>query len=363
MTQVLQKIKGSKRIANHLREAIIAGELPPGGKILPTKQLSEEYGVAANTAQKALSELADEGLITRRKGKGTYVSERRSAFPNQRRVSLVLPSNKHLWPDLSHNLARELHTIGLDISLYDAGQIIDSHGQINYSELDQMLPEEPKAAITINVKIAEYLANKFPACRIIVIAAICAPDFPGDIVCYDAYQTAYLGTRHLIDTGYSQIGCVYNLKPLDQNHLLAGESDLVLAGYRRALAEAELKETHVICPTILEEKGCGLEEYIAENGFPEAFFCSSDYRATGIINVAKKFGKTIPGDLALIGTHNTPWAEAYDLTSFDTDMETIAAECARLIKTDIDNPQSRRTRNTVKVTPNLFIRSSCGCGT
>lgn len=361
MTQMLKKIRGSELIVTSLREAIITGQLPPGGKILPTKTLSEEYGVASNTAQKALSELADEGLIRRRKGKGTYVSDYKNLHHKSGRVSLILPSDKHLWPELSYNLAREIHQIGLNTSLYDHSQVVPHKKQTNYSELDRVIAEKPMTVITVNMAMVEYLAKKLPDCRIIAIASVLAPEFRGDVVFYDAYLTAYLGTRHLIESGYTRIGCVYNLKPADQNQALAGESDLLLMGYRRALVEAGLKETHVICPTLLEKSGQTMEDYFEKNAFPEAFYCSNDHRAVGVVKAAKKFGKTVPDDLALVGTHNTPWADAFDLTSFDTRMEMVAMECAKLIKASMESQQDGNSRTVVQVPPKIVIRKSCGC--
>lgn len=67
-------------IARDLREAIAAGSLPVGS-VLPTElELCSRYGVSRHTIRIAIADLADEGLVTRRKRAGTFV---RAAEPTR----------------------------------------------------------------------------------------------------------------------------------------------------------------------------------------------------------------------------------------------------------------------------------------
>jgi DNA-binding GntR family transcriptional regulator len=63
-------------IAAALRERIETGEFQPGDALPSINRLSQEYGVAKTTAQKALQVLKDEGLAVGRQGWGTLVAER-----------------------------------------------------------------------------------------------------------------------------------------------------------------------------------------------------------------------------------------------------------------------------------------------
>ena len=60
-------------IAGELRARIEAGEYQPGDALPSITRLSQEYGVAKTTAQKALQ---DEGLARGVQGWGTIVAER-----------------------------------------------------------------------------------------------------------------------------------------------------------------------------------------------------------------------------------------------------------------------------------------------
>ncbi len=61
-----------------LRDMIMAridsGEWSPGTYLPPETRLAEEYGVAVGTLRKALLDLAAEGVVQRRQGKGTVVA-------------------------------------------------------------------------------------------------------------------------------------------------------------------------------------------------------------------------------------------------------------------------------------------------
>jgi GntR family transcriptional regulator len=66
------------QLENVLREKITSGVFQ-GGEQLPTEiELIEEYGVSRITVRQALQSLAEDGLIDRKQGRGTYIAERKS---------------------------------------------------------------------------------------------------------------------------------------------------------------------------------------------------------------------------------------------------------------------------------------------
>ena len=61
------------QVAAILRRRIQAGQLPPGGRVPSITALMGEFGIARNTARRAIEVLKDEGLVTVRQGWGTFV--------------------------------------------------------------------------------------------------------------------------------------------------------------------------------------------------------------------------------------------------------------------------------------------------
>ncbi len=64
------------QFAQLLREAIAGGRLEPGATLPPERDLAAEYGVSRITIRKAIAELAEDGLLSRRQGAGTTVTRR-----------------------------------------------------------------------------------------------------------------------------------------------------------------------------------------------------------------------------------------------------------------------------------------------
>lgn len=71
-----------QRIVAEIRRRIAGGELKPGDRVPSTRQITEEWQVAMATATKALTTLAQEGLVRPMPGIGTVVS----ASPSRRPV-------------------------------------------------------------------------------------------------------------------------------------------------------------------------------------------------------------------------------------------------------------------------------------
>src|SRR5262249_62342271 len=61
------------QLAAAVRQRIHCGNLPPGSKIPSLGDLKGEFGVARVTVRQAMDRLEREGLISRHKGKGTFV--------------------------------------------------------------------------------------------------------------------------------------------------------------------------------------------------------------------------------------------------------------------------------------------------
>ena len=80
-----------KQIADHLREAIAAGELTPGEGLPSERVLMEDYGAARGTIRQAINLLRGEGLIAVEHGRGSFVRMR----PPVRRVAFDRFARRH----------------------------------------------------------------------------------------------------------------------------------------------------------------------------------------------------------------------------------------------------------------------------
>jgi GntR family transcriptional regulator len=96
-----------QQIVSQVRYLIAAGRLQPGEELPPIRVLAEQLTVNPNTVARAYLELEHAGIVTKRHGSGTYVSELRSSVPQRektkilnRRVDALLTEARHLEVEL-----------------------------------------------------------------------------------------------------------------------------------------------------------------------------------------------------------------------------------------------------------------------
>ncbi len=63
------------QIVEQMKLFIVSGELAPGDKVMPVRELAFEAGVNPNTMQRALSELERMGLMSSNRTSGRFVTE------------------------------------------------------------------------------------------------------------------------------------------------------------------------------------------------------------------------------------------------------------------------------------------------
>jgi DNA-binding FadR family transcriptional regulator len=104
----LNKITLTEQIMQQLAAKITSGELKPGDKIPPERQLSEQLNVSRSRVREALRALSLIGMITITPGGGTYVSESED----------IVPEETVIWV-----YRQELHNVH---DIYDARELIES---------------------------------------------------------------------------------------------------------------------------------------------------------------------------------------------------------------------------------------------
>lgn len=63
-----------RQVREHVQQRIAAGEWPPGARVPSENELTQQLGVSRMTVNRALRELAAEGLLRREQGVGTFVA-------------------------------------------------------------------------------------------------------------------------------------------------------------------------------------------------------------------------------------------------------------------------------------------------
>ncbi len=96
------------RLRHAIIEAVEAGELPVGSKVLGERDLSEALGLSLGTTQKALGRLMDEGFLVRRQGHGTFVGSMRKPIAGSWHFRFTAPEGGPELPVFATIVERKL---------------------------------------------------------------------------------------------------------------------------------------------------------------------------------------------------------------------------------------------------------------
>lgn len=175
----------------------------------------------------------------------------------------------------------------------------------------------------------------------------------------DNRAAAKLAVAHLIMLGHTRIACITNA-PISYT----ASADR-LQGYREAIESVGLQ----FDPRLvrygnfdLESGYIQMKRLLELNPIPSAAFVASDVVAFGAMSAIRERGLSIPGDIALVGFDDVPFARYIDppLTSVSLPAADLARVACNLLFELIQEGQPPE-RNLLLGT-HLVVRKSCGAG-
>ncbi len=112
-----------QQIIKQVRHLIASGRVAPGEELLPIRVLAEQLTVNPNTVARAYLELERAGLVTKRHGAGTYVSEEASRLPRREKVKALKERVDSLLVEAAH----------LNVDLDEVLQLVNERYETIYS--------------------------------------------------------------------------------------------------------------------------------------------------------------------------------------------------------------------------------------
>lgn len=177
----------------------------------------------------------------------------------------------------------------------------------------------------------------------------------GPFVGVDNEYGAYMGTSHLINSGYTRIGMLAGMPRLSSTWERR-------QGFERALAthDIPLRPEWVIESRLSVSDGrMAAGKIMTQGERPRALFASTNMLALGALLALKDLGLKCPDDVALVAFDDHPWAEVSDppLTVVRQPAHEIGQEVARLLLSLLEGEEVEQTR--ILLPPELVVRSSC----
>lgn len=178
----------------------------------------------------------------------------------------------------------------------------------------------------------------------------------------DDVRAARMATQYLIDLGHKRILHFTHQDsafPAIPNRLKT--SYLRKQGYLQAMQDAGLEpmivETEADTDPSLRNYRSTAPQILNHPGRPTAVFCSSDGRATGLMQGLQQRGISIPGDMSIMGFDNTVFATATSPQL--TTVNTLRVEIGRLAGEILLRMIQGKNAESQSVQSQLCIRESC----
>ena len=350
-----------EELASQLRSQILSGAWTPGTKLPTENELIQETGLSLTTVRRAYEALVAEELVTRRRGAGSFVAERRPARETrQGRGGILIPETALYYAKVLQGLESTLAARRVSLSLATSSY----EEQREREALQSMLADGVQGIIVAptfragweseNLRRVEALqALKVP----IVLLERSLPELgaadPSEHVVSDHAGGAFDAMQHLLGLGHERIGLVLRRAP----HTAPG----IRAGYRTA-CEADGLDQVVIAEEMeawdAERADRALAELRAHDCTAALVF--GDREAALIESAASRQGLEVPGQLALV-SYDDELAEIAEvpLTAMSPAKFHLGATAAEVMLRRLENGRSSPVLQ-IKLRPHLVVRDSCG---
>lgn len=347
------------QIRDILRSEILEKPYQEGETFYGEIELAERFQVARGTVRQALAALEQDGFISRERGRGTFVTTRktvahdRSSSPT---IAFIVPHCRDSYVPTM--------LLGVEAAARERG----AHVLFRHVESSPHLQSEalrsvrgygvagvllfPVDAMYQDPALLDLLAERFP----VVLVDRYIPGLDLDYVVSDGFGGTLRATQHLLGLGHSRIGFV----TWDVHH--AGQAGRLL-GYQQALREWGIEPTSDLVCQLKEYPADDLSpliEFLSRPDRPTAVLTLNDYLAVKVARICRELRLRIPEQLALIGFDDTDVASQMEvpLTTVCQPIHELGAQATRLLLNKIAGHNHQPQRLILPT--HLAVRESCG---
>lgn len=345
-----------RQIAGVIEEYLLRTNPPPGTKFFTDRALAEHFSTTPVTVAHSLNYLAENGLLSRKAGSGTYVGRFAPVGSRRRRIGIVchqmiMEDHCYVSPILSRfgSLleARSYECIALRGGPEDYRRIFEEY---QLAGLMVFVPCEDFAG-----ELAALRRDHVP----VVSIGYAMAQLPDISFGTDHAASVEAAVRYLYGLGHRRIALCCSLAQ--------ASGPVFLRSYRRVMWELHLPVHPDWELTVAREDETvaarlGVLDSLRESvGLPTAILVANVLDAVTLYSYAAKTHLRIPEDLALVGFDDTELARQLNppLTVMAQHIDEIAASAADCLIGMIEGREFHYDSDTHK-NSTLIERGSCG---
>lgn len=333
-------------LAEQLRAEILIATVSPGEKFLTEDRLIERFGVSRNTARQAIALLVEQGLLVKKQGSGTFISEQIVLYRKKKQnsaknkcIAIVMTQvNLYIFPSVLMGISdylfeHDYYTI-IRMTMNKIGKERQVLKELLQTDVAGIILEPARSGYPpVNHDLYQKIQEKHPC----VLLHASLPGFAFPSVNNSNVAGFTLLVDHLVERGHRDIALI--CKSDEQS------------GVQRFQGYAEGLIKHNI--TVDESRILWFNDENFEDMFTEAnagavmraignctaVMCSNDNVARKFLPFLQKRNIRIPDDLSVVGYDDLQTdSMEHPVTTIEHPKEELGRAAGRAILSLLENP-------------------------
>jgi GntR family transcriptional regulator, arabinose operon transcriptional repressor len=352
-----------RKVYEDLLSAIRTGAFQPGDRLPSEAELGKHYNTSRITVAKAVNELQQKGLVSRRAGSGTRVLA--PAVSSGRVFGLLIPDlgRTEIFEPICHGMMQsplsKPHSLLWGHSMGEAAQQEKEAEHLCHQYVTQKVSGvffAPLEFTPAKDAVNNRIVAAFDRAGIqVVLLDRCYAPYPMrskyDLVGIDNRRAGFLITQHLLRHDVKRVA--FMARPLSASTVMAR-----IAGYREALiAYGRPFGQDLVCRGDPDDPDF-LRKVLKDK--PDAIVCANDFTAARAMAALTKMGIRVPEEMRIVGIDDVKYASLLPvpLTTQHQNCADIGATAMATMLQRFEKPDLP-TRDILLQT-HTVVRNSCG---
>jgi len=299
-----------RTLVQTLKTNILSGKYRNGNPFPSVRALIKRYGLSNTTVLHAMDELVRQGLISRKQGRGTFVTK----FSSSRKIGLIVPgiAVTDYYLPIARQINELAHQEGYSLFFKEVFASDRAERIRQVRELAATVVKERMAGVIFEplagptgTEANECILRVLDRAHMPVVLLDCdIVPFPErshhDVIGTNDVEAGAKMVRHLLSVGAKKI------------HFLMGATapttfDNRLFGARSAIREWGRKGEIAVWNADPSDEAA-VRRLLRRFGKPDAFMCSNDLNAAVFAKTLETLGISVPRDVLLTGFADLPIA-------------------------------------------------------
>lgn len=354
-----------ERVRDDLLDEIGHGVYKKTLKLPSESELTARFGVARETVRRAIADLERNGLVSRRKGAGTFVTKR-----GQRRsglIGLLMPdqSSARIFKDFISEISRQARRNGYEVIVLDLAVGTVAETMVRVRRLARELvvrnvegvvfrPLIDERLSAANLEVVRIFGNAETPVVLLDADVVASPERSEcDLVAVDNVSAGRRVAEHLLERGRRRVAFMMNGTVLRhnenwRNRLFGVAGELAMRKVEDAVRPLDFRP----------DSRHGLRMLYRSEFRPDAIVCGNDETAVQLVETLQAIGKRVPEDVAVVGFDDAGIAAScrIPLTTVRQPSRQIATAVLRTLLARISRPGD--SPREIRLSAPLVVRAS-----